>query len=244
MAWSGGRSSVESEPGSSGRGEDVKAIIIRRGTETEAAASLIRRAMGFNRMNISGKHSELRLARVARPGRSGMSTAAGWTLLETLVCLAIMVVLCALALPSMAKTWQSYHLSSATSSITGVIQSTRYQAIYYGCSYQLTISGTGYQISGEALSGTPPTCATTYSNVCPPTYTPIYTTGCPISFSQGDVSVATSVTLTFNANGTVSTSGTSSTSLAITPIVVGFTVPGQTAQRTITVSGVGYVTVS
>jgi Tfp pilus assembly protein FimT len=150
-----------------------------------------------------------------------------------LACVAIMGILCAIALPSMAKTWQSYHLSSATSTIAGAIQSTRYQAVFYGCSYQLAISGTSYQISNEALSGTPPTCASTYTTV-----------GGAIPFSQGDVSVSSPVTLTFNANGTVSTSGTSSTNLAVTTIVVGFTVPGQTAQRKITVSGVGYVTIS
>jgi Tfp pilus assembly protein FimT len=153
--------------------------------------------------------------------------------MEMLVCVAIVAILCAIALPSMAKAWQSYHLGSAASSLSGAIQSTRYQAIFYGCSYQLAISATSYQISSEVLSGTPPTCASTYTNV-----------GSAVPFSQGDVSVGTAVTLTFNANGTVSTSATSSTNLAISTIVVGFTVPGQTAQRTITVSGVGYVTIS
>lgn len=186
------------------------------------------------------------LARIAsRAGRTrSAQNSAGQTMLETLACVAIIAILSAMVLPGIAKTWQSSHLSSATSDIASAVQSVRYQSIFYGCSYQMVISGTSYQVSGQLLSGTPPICSTTYSNVIPGNPPTVCTGACTIPFSQGDVSVNSPVTLTFNPNGTVSTAGTSSAGLAITNIVVGFAVPGQTATRTISVSGTGYVTIT
>ncbi len=67
-------------------------------------------------------------------------TARGFSLLELVVVVAIAMIVSAMAVPAIQRQLQLYSLRSAVSAVTGAIQSTRYQAIYHGCQYQLAIN--------------------------------------------------------------------------------------------------------
>ena len=91
--------------------------------------------------------------------------AKGTTLLELLVVLAVVGVLFAMAAPNFKNSFSSVHLSSATSAVSGAIQSTRYRAVVSGCQYQIVFSASTitYQLTSQALTGTPASCQTTES---------------------------------------------------------------------------------
>ena len=150
----------------------------------------------------------------------------GFSVLEVAVVLAIIMILAAFSFPWVQSTLTSYHLSSAVVAATGAIQSTRYQAIMSGCPYTISFSATNtsYQVAQEALSGNPPTCASTFTNV-----------GSAIPWATtSDVTLSPPTTLQFSANGTVTATVGSLT----------FTLTNGATTETITVSGVGNVTVS
>jgi Tfp pilus assembly protein FimT len=150
----------------------------------------------------------------------------GFSMLEVAVVVAITMILAAFSLPWIQNTLTSYHLSSAVVATTGAIQSTRYQAIMNGCPYTISFSttNTSYQVEQEVLSGNPPTCASTFTNV-----------GGAIPWATtSDVTLSPSTTLQFSPNGTVTaTAGT-----------LTFSLTNGLTTETITVSGVGNVTVS
>jgi len=150
----------------------------------------------------------------------------GFTLIELVVVVAIILVITAMALPSARNVVRSYRLNAAGSAVAGAIQATRYQAIMVGCPYQLTFT-TGsmtYQAGTESITGTPPACATSYSNV-----------GSAIPWTtSAEISLNSSVVLTFNPSGTVTSNQAGSP-----PTTMVLSVNGMT--RTITVSGVGNV---
>jgi Tfp pilus assembly protein FimT len=151
-------------------------------------------------------------------------------MVEVLMCLAVAVVLMAFALPRLIPATRFYHLMAAVPAVTGAIQSTRYEAIMAGCPYQITLNQntTSYQVSMEALSGTPPACAASFTNV-----------GAAVPWSSsGDVSAGSSITLQFNPNGTI----TNVTAPGTVPAT--FNLTNGTGTETITVSGVGNVSVS
>jgi Tfp pilus assembly protein FimT len=160
---------------------------------------------------------------------------AGTTLVELVVVVAIASVLLAISVPGFQSTLKSVHLSSATTAVTGAIQSARFKAIVSGCQYNIAFSqaNTAYQIAGQTLSGTPPSCAATFTNV-----------GSAIPWStSGDVSLNVSTTLQFSPNGIVTLS--SGGSLPCTTGIACFQLSnGSTTTSTIIVSGVGNVTVT
>lgn len=148
------------------------------------------------------------------------------TIIELVVVTAILVVLFAFSLPVIQRTLTNYHLTEASAALSGVIQSTRYQAIMRGCPYTIAfVQNSGnYQIGTQSISGTPPACATNFSNV-----------GAPLPWStSGDVRLGASTTLQLNPNGTV---------LATVGSLV-LTLTNGAGTKTITVSGVGNVTVT
>jgi len=166
----------------------------------------------------------------AKPHRS---SAGGWTLPEMLLVVAIVGLLIKISIPTIQNTILAFNLSAAGSTVAGAIQQTRYQAIMIGCPYTIAFTaGTQtYQVQTEAISGTPPVCASTYSNV-----------GSAISWSgEAGINLVTSTTFTFLANGTVSaTQGGSSCTMPCS-----FQVSNtQGSTNTISVSGVGYVKVT
>jgi Tfp pilus assembly protein FimT len=146
--------------------------------------------------------------------------ASGFTLLEMAFVVAIGMVVTTISVPMTKTALKAYHLSAAVSSVTGVIQSTRYQAISHGYHYNISFdpASQSYQMGSKV----PP--ATTFSNV-----------GTAIPWcSTGDVTMSPSTTLEFFPGGTVTaTTGSMSFSLS-----------NGTTTKTITVSGVGDVTVT
>jgi Tfp pilus assembly protein FimT len=146
----------------------------------------------------------------------------GFSMVEVAVVVAITMILAAVSLPWVRGTLQNYGLSSAVATTTGVIQTTRYQAIMKGCAYEVTFNSTNvtYQVASELASP----CATTFTNVG---------SALPVATSGGVTLSATS-TLQFNPNGTVQA----------TQGGLSFNLSTAASTETITVSGVGDVSVS
>lgn len=176
-------------------------------------------------------------ARALRTGTTRFSPA-GFSLIEMLMALAIMMVMAAVALPFLFGNRRSYQLTSASTAAAGAIQAARYKAIMTGCatSIAFTTGSTNYQMQYAKLVGTPPACDTTWSNLGNAT---------PWSTSSY-LSVSPTTTLQFCPNGTQIIPGSptlcGSSGAAVTwgslTLSNGFTT------NTITVSGVGNVKVT
>jgi len=152
-----------------------------------------------------------------------LSRARGFTLLELVIVVAIVLLIMAMAAPLARNMVRNYRLNAAASSVAGAIQSTRYQAIMVGCPYTLalTTNSLNYQIATQAITGTPPACATSYSNVG--TAVPWATTN--------EIAISANTTLQFNPSGTVSA----------TTGALNFDLTLGTMKKSFTVSGVGNV---
>ncbi len=172
----------------------------------------------------------------------------GFTMVELVIVLAVACIILAISLPTINRTITNMHLTSSATSLAGVIQSTRYQAISTGCPYEVTITAASrsYQIYTEKVVTSPtapPVCATTYSYVCASNYSGA---ACAIQFANSDVNVsfnpvsATS-TLVLNPSGTISTTSSITTPSTFT-IVFSPSTGSQT--KTVTVSGVGNVRIN
>lgn len=147
-------------------------------------------------------------------------------MIELLLVMAVAGVLVGIGLPVVKKALSAYNLSAAVAAVTGSIESTRYQAIATGCPYTIAFSplNNNYQVSYEPLTGSPPACATTFSNL----------KGAVPWAGSGGISLSPATTLQFSPNGSVTATAGS----------LVFTLANDTATETITVSGVGNVTVS
>src|SRR4029077_16047383 len=73
------------------------------------------------------------------PGRR-RANSRGFSLIEMVIVVAISLILAGIAIPRAVEALRQYRLRSAVASLTGAIQSTRYQAIFHGCAYQLAFS--------------------------------------------------------------------------------------------------------
>jgi len=132
----------------------------------------------------------------------------------------------AVALPYLYGNRRSYHLTQASTAAAGAIEATRYKTIMTGCNYSITFtaSGTTYQVQTQVLTGTPPACSASWSNVGAAT---------PWSTSS-DVTMTPTSTIQFSPDGTV-TATAGSRALVFSN---GFTT------NTVSVSGVGNVRIT
>ncbi len=195
----------------------------------------------------------LSLATLRRPAQPPNSNG-GYSILEIMVVLAIILIMLKIALPTINNSMTDLHLGSSANSLAGGIQSARYQAISTGCTVQIallfarTAGQQNYQLSTYLPTGTPPACAGTFSNYI--NY-PTACVSCPVPFTSPDITLTTvngvalsssipSVSLYFNPNGTVST--TPGGVAANFTLVLSPSNAGQT--KTVNVSGVGYVKVT
>ena len=145
----------------------------------------------------------------------------GFSLIESLIVIAISLTLAAIAIPMTLNALKAYKLSAAVASTTGAVQSTRFQAIMKGYPFQLALNKDA--MTYQVYSMIPP--ATSYSAV-----------GSAIPIIRlGDATMNQSVTFTFKANGSVTASPST---------VPSFTLTNGIITESITVSGVGNVSVS
>ena len=164
--------------------------------------------------------------------------AKGTTLLELIVVLAVVGVLFAMAAPNFKNSLSSVHLSSASSAVSGAIQSTRYRAVVSGCQYQIVFSASSitYQLTSQALTGTPASCPTTES---------FTNTGAAVPWSGNGngITLQASTTLQFQPSGIVTLASGGSTGCATNALACLRLSNGVTTS-TINISGVGNVTVT
>ncbi len=142
------------------------------------------------------------------------------TLIEAIVGLTIVAICTTIAVPIISGAMNAYQLSAAVHDVSGAIQSSRYLAIQQG--YHYNISFTPGTQTYQVASKIPP--ATTYTNVgglIPWTVTP-------------NISISPATTLDFSPGGMVT---------ATTGSLV-FTLTNGSSVETLTVSGVGNVSVS
>jgi len=145
----------------------------------------------------------------------------GFSLFETLVTVAIAAVLATITVPQLLTSLKTYRLASAVAAAKGAIQTTHYLAIMHGYPYQLTFNGNSATYS---VASKPPG-ATSFVAVPPGTPT-------PIAGSNDNETINQTTVLQFNSNGTMTSSN------AV------FTISNGVATEQITVSGVGYVSVT
>ncbi len=115
--------------------------------------------------------------------------ATGFSMVELLIVIAIMIVLSAIAIPATTSAVANYQLTAAVNSAAGAIQSTRYQAIMHGYPYQVAFNTTNNTF--QVLSEIPP--ATTFSNV-----------GAAVPLSGSPITLSALTTLQLKPNGSVS----------------------------------------
>lgn len=144
--------------------------------------------------------------------------ARGFSLLELLVILGIALVVSGMATPIVQSSMANYQLQATVSSVAGVIQSTRYQAISQGYPLQVVFNHS----------------AGTYQLTSSPTNNGVFTNvGVAIPFGSTSTTLGADATLQFSGGGSVkATTGT---------MTLVLTRSGKTG--TITVSNYGNVNV-
>jgi Tfp pilus assembly protein FimT len=149
-------------------------------------------------------------------------------MLEMVITVLIVLIGTVIALPLVNRVMGAYRLRSAVSSVTGLIQSARYQAISSGYAYQVVLSKTASTFQVQS-NPTWPTGA--FSNYCVPA-----AASCPVPLSNSGINVVlgADTTLQFRPSGMV-TATAGSTSLTLT-------YGGKT--QTVAVSTYGNITVT
>jgi len=147
------------------------------------------------------------------------NASAGFSLLEVSLVIAIVVLLVGMAIPKFTQAISNYKLRAAAESVAWGMQSTRYQALMKGYTYEITINATNntYQVLSKPIG------ASSFTNV-----------GSAVPITSTPVTVSASTTLTFSPNGSVAVVAGSQT--------ITFTYLSQT--ETVTVTNYGSVTVT
>jgi Tfp pilus assembly protein FimT len=144
---------------------------------------------------------------------------AGFGLLESMIVICIIMILVGMAIPKFIQAISNYKLRAAADSVAWAMQSTRYQALQKGYTYELTVNSANntYQVLSR------PVGASSFSNV-----------GSAIPLTSSPVTVNATTTLTFSPNGSVTVVTGAQT---ITLTYSGLT-------ETVTVTNYGSVTVT
>ena len=164
--------------------------------------------------------NDVNRAVASRAKRRAAQRSDGYSFLQIVITLVVVSTLVAMALPTTVNALRNYRLTAAVSAATGAISATRYQAIMHAYPYNITFNSSNatYQLASE------PPGASSFTNVG---------TAVPIS-GDGDVTINQTTTLQFNANGTVSA----------TTGAMSFTISNGLLTKTISVTGVGDVSVN
>jgi prepilin-type N-terminal cleavage/methylation domain-containing protein len=86
-----------------------------------------------------------------RSARTRAASSKGFSLLELTMVMVIILVTAAFSIPMVTGSLNAYRLNSAVASVTGAIQSTRYQAIQMGYPFQVVFDNAAgtYQIKSD-----------------------------------------------------------------------------------------------
>src|SRR5215510_1552687 len=149
--------------------------------------------------------------------------ARGFSLIEILVTIAIIILMLAIAVPQMQNASRAYQMRSVVASVTGAIQATRYQAISNGYLYRIELSktNTNYQVWSNPCGAAAPCWGKIGGTV-------------PLSGSSITPALSQDTTLDFHPSGVVQ-----ATTGALT-----FNVAFRGTTETITVSNYGNITVT
>lgn len=171
------------------------------------------------------KYSTIRFHRRRNRGREG--SARGFTLLELIFTLLIATIMTVMAVPLIGNVMGTYRLRSAVASVSGLIQTARYQAISSGYAYQIVLNkaASTFQVQSD------PNRIGTFTNYCTPAAADC---AVPLSSSGIPVVLGADTTLQFRPSGIV-TATAGSTTLTLTY---------QNKTETITVSSYGNVKVT
>ena len=133
----------------------------------------------------------------------------GFTLMELVVTIVIILAVSVISIPIINSVMGAYRLRSAVSSVTGLIQTARFQAISSGYAYQVVLSKS---TSTFQVQSNPTWPTGTFSNYCVPA-----AASCPVPLSNSGIPVVlgADTTLQFRPNGMV-TATVGSTTLTLT----------------------------
>jgi prepilin-type N-terminal cleavage/methylation domain-containing protein len=153
----------------------------------------------------------------------------GFSLIELVFVVLIVLVMTAMAVPLVNNSVSYFRMRGAVAAATGAIQSTRYQAIFQGCPYQIvfTAATNSYQV----LNSCPSTG--TFVAVCSPSTLAVCPK--PLAGAGSPLTLGADMTMTFSPGGKI----TSATS----PMVMVLTYGGKPPE-TITVSSYGSINVT
>jgi Tfp pilus assembly protein FimT len=151
--------------------------------------------------------------------RKNNRRSAGYTIMEAVMVIAIIMVLLGMAIPKFVQAISGYKLHAAAESVAWAMQSTRYQALQKGYTYELTVNAANntYQVLSK------PVGAASFTNV-----------GGAVPLTSAPVTVGASATLSFSPNGSVAVVTGSQT----------ITITYSSQTETITVTNYGSVTVT
>ena len=155
--------------------------------------------------------------------RRASAIARGFTLIELMLVLAIVVTTTAIAVPLVQNVTSRYELRSAVASVSGAILATRYQALYQGLPYAIAFNSanSNYQVSSA------PSISGTFTNI-----------GSAVPFSTGPL-LSQNTSMVFRPSGAVQPSATTACPSNGTASTLTLTYGGNTG--TITVSCYGNV---
>jgi type IV fimbrial biogenesis protein FimT len=156
--------------------------------------------------------------------------AAGFSMLEALIVVAIGLLLTAMAVPSARTAIATYQLDAAVDTAAGALQGPRYQAIMHGYTYQVDFNGTTNQI--QLSSEIPP--ATTFSSIG--SAVPISTSAVTVGVGTPNSGSAGHLILQCKPNGSVTTASGQAMPASLTITYNGTT-------KTLTVSNYGSVSI-
>ncbi len=160
---------------------------------------------------------------------SGWRAAPGFTLLELVAVVAIVGVLTAITIPMMVNSLRQFALRSAVTAVTGAIESTRYQAVFQGCQYQLAFSAANYNytVASETPAAAGAACLAAFGAA-----------GNAIPLPGKGITLNTNVTLVFHPSGLVQATQGSLNNIVLTQQYL------PAAPETIQVSSYGRITVT
>lgn len=139
----------------------------------------------------------------------------GYTVIELMVTVGIIIVACSMAIPLIRNATRTFNLRSAVVSLSGAIQSSRYQAISNGYQFQLIMNkaASTYQLQSNPCNAPAAPCwANVHGTV-------------PLSGSSVQATLGADTTLLFHPSGLVqATNGAQTFTLTYLGTVETFTV--------------------